>query len=63
MTVVSCICEPPRPSDPEDPYALTDETRELGLGVCRGTCVMVLSPLDGTESVANPFNAEAEPVI
>lgn len=29
------------PSDPSDPYKITDKTRKLGLTVCRGTSVMV----------------------
>ncbi|XP_064485138.1 U6 snRNA-associated Sm-like protein LSm7 [Ornithodoros turicata] len=41
--------------DPDDPYKLTDDTRELGLVVCRGTAVVVISPVDGMESIANPF--------
>ena len=32
--------------DREDPLRITDETRELGLLVCRGTSVMVVSALD-----------------
>lgn len=46
-------------ADPEDPYRLTDETRPLGLLVCRGTAVMLVSPEDGFEEIANPFQ-EAE---
>eukprot|EP00947_MAST-08B_sp_MAST-8B-sp1_P006661 g6661.t1 len=34
---------------------LTDKTRKLGLLVCRGTGVMIISPVDGTEEIANPF--------
>ena len=45
----------PRVQDPEDPYRLTDKTRKLGLLVCRGTGVMIISPVDGTEEIANPF--------
>ena len=41
--------------DPEDPLKITDETRSLGLIVCRGTSVMVVSGLDGMEEIANPF--------
>lgn len=44
--------------DPEDPSRVTDKTRSLGLVVCRGTAVMVVSPTQGAEEVANPF-AEA----
>eukprot|EP00743_Colponemidia_sp_Colp-15_P005862 GILK01006301.1.p1 GENE.GILK01006301.1~~GILK01006301.1.p1 ORF type:complete len:112 (+),score=16.07 GILK01006301.1:42-338(+) len=43
--------------DPEDPYKLLDSTRNLGLVVARGTAVMLISPVDGTEEIANPFAA------
>ncbi|CAN0103110.1 unnamed protein product, partial [Sphacelaria rigidula] len=43
--------------DPADPYKLTDETRELGLVVCRGTQVSLISPTDGMEEIENPFVA------
>ena len=33
--------------DVNDPLKITDETRNLGLIVCRGTSVMVVSGLDG----------------
>eukprot|EP01102_Stenamoeba_stenopodia_P012365 TRINITY_DN3896_c0_g3_i1.p1 TRINITY_DN3896_c0_g3~~TRINITY_DN3896_c0_g3_i1.p1 ORF type:complete len:100 (-),score=15.64 TRINITY_DN3896_c0_g3_i1:114-413(-) len=46
--------------DPEDPYKLTDETRTLGLVVCRGSAVMTIAPVDGTEEISNPFPPEAE---
>ena len=41
--------------DPDDPYKLLDETRSLGLIVCRGTSVMLVCPTDGFEEIANPF--------
>merc|ERR1711879_664852 len=41
--------------DPEDPYKVVDETRNLGLLVARGTSVMLICPSDGTEEIANPF--------
>ncbi|CAE6921403.1 Lsm7 [Symbiodinium sp. CCMP2592] len=41
--------------DPEDPYKVSDETRSLGLVVARGTSVMLICPVDGTEEIANPF--------
>ena len=41
--------------DPDDPYKLTDDTRQLGLVVCRGTSVVLICPVDGMESIANPF--------
>ena len=46
--------------DPEDPYRLTDKTRKLGLVVCRGLQVTLVSPLDGMEEIANPFVAPEE---
>lgn len=33
----------------------TDETRNLGLVVCRGTSVVLICPQDGMESIQNPF--------
>ncbi|KAF0699479.1 Aste57867_9949 [Aphanomyces stellatus] len=36
------------------------QTRELGLLVCRGTSVMLISPVEGTEEIANPFAQEHE---
>jgi U6 snRNA-associated Sm-like protein LSm7 len=41
--------------DPDDPYKLTDDTRMLGLVVCRGTSVVLICPVDGMESITNPF--------
>lgn len=41
--------------DAEDPYKITDETRELGIVVCRGTAVVLICPVDGMEAIANPF--------
>ncbi|PFH34718.1 U6 snRNA-associated Sm family protein [Besnoitia besnoiti] len=41
--------------DPEDPYRLLDQTRSLGLIVARGTAVVLISPVAGTEEIANPF--------
>ncbi|AQK46466.1 LSM7-like [Zea mays] len=34
------------------------KTRQLGLIVCRGTAVMLVSPTDGTDEIANPFLAD-----
>ena len=48
--------------DPDDPYRLLDETRSLGLTVCRGTAVTLVCPADGFEEIANPFlQADDEP--
>jgi len=44
--------------DAEDALKISDETRALGLLVCRGTSVMVVSALDSMEEIANPFLAE-----
>ncbi|XP_037084175.1 U6 snRNA-associated Sm-like protein LSm7 isoform X2 [Pollicipes pollicipes] len=41
--------------DPDDPYRLTEDTRQLGLVVCRGTAVVLICPADGMESIPNPF--------
>ncbi|TPX60979.1 hypothetical protein PhCBS80983_g01449 [Powellomyces hirtus] len=41
--------------DPEDDFRVTDRKRPLGLVVCRGTAIIVISPMDGTEEIANPF--------
>lgn len=41
--------------DPDDPLKTTDQTRSLGLIGCRGTAVMLVSPTDGTDEIANPF--------
>ena len=41
--------------DPDDAYKLTEDTRPLGLVVCRGTSVVLICPADGMEPIANPF--------
>lgn len=46
--------------DPDDPYRLLDETRNLGLTVGRGTSVMLVCPTDGFEEISNPFLQEGE---
>ncbi|CAF9917041.1 MAG: Sm-like protein lsm7 [Alectoria fallacina] len=35
-------------------------TRSLGLIVARGTLLVLISPLDGSEEIANPFNHQEE---
>ena len=51
-------------ADPDDPNIITEEVRKLGLCVCRGTSVMMICPVEGTEEIANPFLAAGpEPVI
>jgi len=46
--------------DPEDPSVLLEETRELGLVVCRGTAVVLVCPTDGMEEIENPFAIDDE---
>ncbi|KAL5019878.1 hypothetical protein ScPMuIL_002770 [Solemya velum] len=41
--------------DPDDPYKLTQDERQLGLVVCRGTSVVLICPADGMEAIPNPF--------
>jgi U6 snRNA-associated Sm-like protein LSm7 len=41
--------------DPDDPYKMTNETRNLGLVVCRGSAIMLINPTEGTEEISNPF--------
>uniref|UniRef100_A0A8C4RC27 U6 snRNA-associated Sm-like protein LSm7 n=1 Tax=Eptatretus burgeri TaxID=7764 RepID=A0A8C4RC27_EPTBU len=41
--------------DPDDQYKLSEETRQLGLAVCRGTSVVLVCPQDGMEAIPNPF--------
>ena len=45
--------------DPDDPYKLLDESRPMGLTVCRGTSVMLVCPTDGRVRVKhNSYTAE-----
>ena len=53
--ILVCPSAPALFLDPDDPYRVTEETRNLGLVVCRGTAVMMICPVDGTEEIANPF--------
>jgi len=46
-------------SDQDDPLKTTDQTRPLGLIVCRGTAVMLVAPTDGTDEIPNPFQTDA----
>jgi hypothetical protein len=48
---------PRLPADPADPSNVTEETRTLGLVVCRGPNITVLAPEDGMEEIENPFAA------
>lgn len=45
--------------DPED-GSLLDQTRKLGLVVCRGPTIVLISPTDGVEEIENPFAAPPE---
>jgi len=47
---------------PDDPYKILDETRPLGLTVCRGTSIMLVCPTNGFEEISNPFLQEGEEV-
>jgi len=46
--------------DPNDNFRLTDKLRPLGLVVCRGTGIILISPVEGTEEIANPFLQQGE---
>lgn len=46
--------------DATDHHKLTEETRTIGLVVCRGTSVMLISPVDGSQEIANPFIQQEE---
>lgn len=41
--------------DFDDPLKTTDKTKSLGLSVCREIDVMLVSPTDGSDAIANPF--------
>merc|ERR1739848_480707 len=41
--------------DLDDPFRPSTESRTLGLVVCRGTSVVLISPQDGMEEIPNPF--------
>ena len=43
--------------DPDDPFKASGATRKLGLVICRGVQVCLITPVDGTEEIANPFVA------
>lgn len=46
--------------DSEDVHKLSDDTRSLGLIICRGTAVMLTAPESGTEEIENPFLQQEE---
>lgn len=37
-----------------------ESSRSLGLMVARGTLLVVISPVDGSEQIENPFNVAEE---
>ena len=49
---------------PDITWAADDEgntsTRSLGLIVARGTLLVLISPLDGSEEISNPFNTQED---
>lgn len=45
---------------PEEYRRLTDQTRALGLVICRGNAIVVICPQDGYEPIQNPFVAPDE---
>jgi len=60
LAVLSHRPPPPAPADPADPLRITDETRGLGLVVCRGPQVSVVCPEDELREIPNPFVAPEE---
>lgn len=55
--VLDDVRETMRGDDDDDQSRET--TRPLGLTVARGTMIVLISPVDGSEEIANPF-AQAE---
>ena len=49
--------------DADDQYKLTNETRVLGLVVCKGTQIALVAPVDGMLEIANPFLNEEEEIV
>lgn len=45
----------PYPKIADEPFKFSEDTRSLGLVVCRGTSVVLICPQDGMEPIANPF--------
>ncbi|ETW30176.1 hypothetical protein PFUGPA_01793 [Plasmodium falciparum Palo Alto/Uganda] len=44
--------------DPNDSFVVTDKTRSIGLIVARGTSVALITPVEGTQEISNPFITE-----
>ena len=55
MNDFSPVCPWSPYTDPDDQLKLTEDTRQLGLVVCRGTSVVLICPQDGMEAIPNPF--------
>eukprot|EP00695_Tsukubamonas_globosa_P001318 TRINITY_DN2313_c0_g1_i1.p1 TRINITY_DN2313_c0_g1~~TRINITY_DN2313_c0_g1_i1.p1 ORF type:complete len:112 (-),score=32.80 TRINITY_DN2313_c0_g1_i1:29-364(-) len=45
---------------PTDADKLMEQTRALGITVCRGTSIILIAPTDGTEEIENPFATVSE---
>ena len=45
-------------TDSVDPYKSSGKERKLGLVVARGTSVMTIAPVEGTEEISNPFSQD-----
>ena len=41
---------------------VADKTRTLGLTVARGTAVVLVGPVEGSEEIANPFTRQQEEI-
>lgn len=48
--------------DPRDPNVVTENTRALGLVVCKGTQICLLMPSVGMQEIPNPFEEEDESI-
>ncbi|KAI4835617.1 U6 snRNA-associated Sm-like protein LSm7 [Plasmodium brasilianum] len=46
--------------DPNDSFVITEKTRNIGLIVARGTSVALITPVDGTQEISNPFISEKD---
>ncbi|EAA15360.1 u6 snRNA-associated sm-like protein lsm7 [Plasmodium yoelii yoelii] len=44
--------------DPNDSYVITEKSRNIGLIVARGTSVALITPVNGTQEISNPFISE-----
>jgi len=39
----------------DDPYIITDKSREIGVFMVRGTSIVSVAPADAIKQIANPF--------